>query len=63
MSRASNDNLKNNNIKNNNIKKDNIRSGQQGTDEPWKRPGQSSQNPDETPPDPPPRRQEDNKTA
>jgi hypothetical protein len=58
MSRASNDNLKNNKTK-----KDNIRSGQQGTHEPLQRPGQSSQNPEQSSPDPPPRTQEDNKTA
>lgn len=45
------------------VNEDNVRTGQQGTNEPWKRPGQSSQNPDQKAPDPRPRRDEDNKTA
>ena len=53
----------NDNSKRPNIKRDNIKSGQQGTHEPWKRPGQSSQNPEQKPRDPPPRTPEDNKTA
>ena len=45
------------------INKENERSGQQGTNEPWKRPGQSSQNPSDKPPNPRPRREKDNETS
>ena len=40
-----------------------IDSGKQGTNEPWKHPGQSSQQPDKKPPPRTERRPEDNKTA
>lgn len=43
--------------------KDNVKTGQQGTNEPWKRPGQSSQNPAQNPPPPRPRRDKDNETS
>ena len=43
--------------------KENEKTGQQGTNEPWKRPGQSSQNPSQKPPQPRPRRDEDNETS
>jgi hypothetical protein len=42
---------------------ENIKTGQQGTHEPWKRPGQSSQDPAQKPPEPRPRRDTDNSTA
>jgi hypothetical protein len=42
---------------------ENIDTGQQGTHEPWKRPGQSSQDPAQDPPNPRERRDSDNSTA
>jgi hypothetical protein len=42
---------------------ENIKTGQQGTHEPWKRSGQSSQDPAQKPPEPRPRRDTDNSTA
>jgi hypothetical protein len=41
----------------------NEKTGQQGTNEPWKRPGQSSQDSALKPPQPRPRRDEDNETS
>ena len=43
--------------------KEQVDSGKQGTNKPWERPGQSSQNPEQPPPPQTERKQEDNKTA
>lgn len=40
----------------------NVKEGQQGTNKPWEKPGQSSQNPSQTP-SPVEREDKDNKTA
>jgi hypothetical protein len=43
--------------------KEQAESGKQGTNKPWERPGQSSQNPQSAPPPRTERTTEDNKTA
>jgi hypothetical protein len=43
--------------------KENVKTGQQGTNEPWKRPDSSSQNPSQPAPHPQPREPKDNNTA
>jgi hypothetical protein len=40
-----------------------VKTGQQETNEPWKKPDQSDHHPDKDSPNPRPRRPEDNKTA
>jgi hypothetical protein len=45
------------------VNKENEKTGQQGTNEPWKRPGQSSQNRSDKPAGPRVRREKDNETA
>ena len=42
---------------------ENVKTGQQETNEPWKKPDQSDHHPDKDSPNPRPRRPEDNKTA
>jgi hypothetical protein len=42
---------------------ENVKTGQQGTNEPWKKPDQSDHHPDKDSPNPRPRRPEDNKTS
>ena len=43
--------------------KEKVKTGQQGTNEPWKRPDLSSQNPSQPAPHPRPREPKDNETA
>jgi hypothetical protein len=45
------------------VNKENEKTGQQGTNEPWKRPGQASQNPSDKGPNTRARREKDNETA
>jgi hypothetical protein len=45
------------------IREKQVDTGKQGTNEPWKHPGQSSQQPGQKAPNPRPRTNEDNKTA
>ena len=45
------------------VKEENLKTGQQETDEPWKKPDKSDHHPTEDSPNPRPRRSEDNKTA
>jgi hypothetical protein len=42
---------------------ENVKTGQQETNEPWKKPDRSDHHPDKDSPNPRPRRPEDNKTA
>jgi len=42
---------------------ENVKTGQQETNEPWKKPEQSDHHPDKDSPNPRPRRPEDNKTS
>jgi hypothetical protein len=45
------------------VNDENVRTGQQETNEPWKKPDHSDHHPDKTTPSPRPRRAEDNKTS
>jgi hypothetical protein len=45
------------------VNEENVKTGQQGTNEPWKKPDQSDHHPDKDSPNPRPRRPEDNKTS
>jgi hypothetical protein len=42
---------------------ENVKTGQQGTNEPWKKPDTSDHHPAKEGPEPRPRRNEDNKTS
>jgi hypothetical protein len=45
------------------VNDENVRTGQQETNEPWKKPDHSDHHPDKASPSPRPRRAEDNKTS
>ena len=45
------------------VNDENVRTGQQETNEPWKKPDHSDHHPDKDSPSPRPRRAEDNKTS
>ena len=47
----------------NKTNEENVKTGQQETNEPWKKPDRSDHHPDKDSPNPRPRRPEDNKTA
>ena len=45
------------------VNEENVKTGQQETNEPWKKPDQSDHHPDKDSPNARPRRSEDNKTS
>jgi hypothetical protein len=45
------------------VNEDNVKTGQQETNEPWKKPDRSEHQPDKAGPDPRPRRPTDDKTS
>jgi hypothetical protein len=47
----------------NDVNDKNVKTGQQGTNQPWTTPAQSDHHRDEKSPSPPPRQNNDNKTA